>query len=154
MKKTNLSSIKIIAQNKKARHDYHILDVYEAGIVLTGSEVKSLRKGQCQLKDSYVDVHKQELFLRGTYISLYLKSSYNNHEPERPRKLLMHKRQIHRLDGFIRQKGLTIVPLKIYFKGAKVKVEIATVKGKKLYDQRETLKKRDMDRKAALALKR
>ncbi len=142
----NISKIRVIAQNKKARHDYHILDVYEAGLVLTGSEVKSLRQGQCQLKDSYVDIHHGQMFLLGTHISRYLESSYNNHEPERPRKLLMHKKQIHRLQGSIKQKGLTIIPLKVYFKSAKAKVEIGVVKGKKLYDKREVIKQRDIQR--------
>ena len=138
--------IQIVAQNKKARHDYHILDVYEAGLVLTGSEVKSLRKGQCQLKDSHVDIHNGQMFLLGTHISKYLESSYNNHEPERPRKLLMHKKQIDRLQGSIKQKGLTVIPLKVYFKSAKAKVEIGVAKGKKLYDKREVIKQRDIQR--------
>lgn len=154
MNKDPKAEIKTVAQNKKARHDYHILDTYEAGLVLTGSEVKSLRKGQCQLKDSYVDIHNGQLFLRGTHISKHLESSYNNHELERPRKLLMHKKQIHRLNGLIKQKGLTIVPLKIYFKLAKAKVEIGVVKGKKLHDKREVLKQRDIERKISLTLKR
>ena len=140
------SKIKIVAQNKKARYDYHILEVYEAGLVLTGSEVKSLRKGQCQLKDSYIDIHNGQMFLLSVHISKYLESSYNNHEPERPRKLLMHKKQIHRLQGSIKQKGLTIVPLKVYFKSSKAKVEIGVVKGKKLYDKREVIKQRDVQR--------
>ena len=154
MNKDSKTEIRLVAQNKKARHDYHILDIYEAGLVLTGSEVKSLRKGQCQLKDSYVDIHGGQLFLRSTHISKYLESSYNNHEPERPRKLLMHKKQIHRLNGLIKQKGLTIVPLKVYFKAAKAKVEIGVVKGKKLHDKREVLKQRDIKRKISLTLKR
>ena len=140
------SKIKIVAQNKKARYDYHILEVYEAGLVLTGSEVKALRKGQCQLKDSYIDIHNGQMFLLSVHISKYLESSYNNHEPERPRKLLMHKKQIHRLQGSIKQKGLTIVPLKVYFKSSKAKVEIGVVKGKKLYDKREVIKQRDVQR--------
>ena len=141
-----ISKIQIVAQNKKARYDYQILDVYEAGLVLTGSEVKSLRKGQCQLKDSYVDIHNGQMFLLSAHISKYFESSYNNHEPERPRKLLMHKKQIDRLHGSIKQKGLTIVPLKVYFKSTKAKVEIGVAKGKKLYDKREVLKQRDIQR--------
>ena len=146
MDKNIKSKIQMVAQNKKARYDYHILEVYEAGLVLTGSEVKSLRKGQCQLKDSYIDIHNGQMFLLSVHISKYLESSYNNHEPERPRKLLMHKKQIHRLQGSIKQKGLTIVPLKVYFKSSKAKVEIGVVKGKKLYDKREVIKQRDVQR--------
>ena len=141
-----ISKTRVVAQNKKARYNYHILDVYEAGLVLTGSEVKSLRKGQCQLKDSYVDIHDGQMFLLSAHISKYLESSYNNHEPERPRKLLMHKKQIDRLQGSIKQKGLTIVPLKIYFRSARAKVEIGVAKGKKLYDKREVIKQRDIQR--------
>lgn len=152
--KLTQASLQTVAQNKKARHDYQIIDVYEAGLILTGSEVKSLRKGQCQLKDSYVDIHKGELFLLGTHISPYLKSSYNNHEPERRRKLLMHKQQIHRLNGMIKEKGLTLVPLKVYFKSGRAKVEIALVKGKKLYDKRETLKQRAIQRELQSSSKR
>lgn len=147
-------SVKIITQNKKARHDYHIIDIYEAGCVLMGSEVKSLRKGQCQLKDSYVDIYKGEMFLHGVHISPYLQSSYNNHAPERRRKLLMHKKEINRLSGLIKEKGFTIVPLKVYFKKGKAKVEIAIVKGKKLYDKRETLKQRAIQKEMAAKLKR
>ena len=145
--------MKIIAQNKKARHDYHIIDTYEAGLVLTGSEVKSLRKGQCQLKDSYIDIHRGEMFLIGVHISTYLASSYNNHDPERRRKLLMHTTEIHKLTGAIREKGLTIVPLKVYFKAGKAKVEIATAKGKKLYDKREVLKQRAIQKELAKRLR-
>lgn len=141
--------IKIIAENRKARHDYHILDSLEAGIELRGSEVKSLRLGQCQLKDSYCDFHNGELFLVNMHISEYKYSSYNNHQPERRRKLLLHKEQINKLYSQIREKGFSCVPLKLYLKEGWVKVEIALVKGKKAYDKRDDIKKRDVQRELA-----
>ena len=138
--------IKIISENRKARHDYTILDTYEAGLVLTGSEVKSLRAGQVQLKDSYVIFKNDELWLLNTHISPYSASSYNNHEPERLRKLLLHRREIDKIIGQFKEKGLTMVPLKMYFKEGRAKVEVALVKGKKTIDKREDIKKRDVKR--------
>lgn len=144
---------KLIAQNRKARHDYHILDSYEAGIALTGTEVKSLRAGNINLKDSYVDVSKDELYLVGAYIAPYEQGNIFNHEPERKRKLLMHKREIIRLASTVAEKGLTIVPLRVYFKQGKVKVEIGLAKGKQTIDKRDTIKERDAKREIERAMK-
>lgn len=137
---------KIIATNRKARHDYHIIDTMEAGIVLTGTEVKSLRQGKANLKDSYARVDNEEVYLFNTHISPYTEGSYNNHEPLRQRKLLLHKKEIRKLIGKVQEKGLTMVPLKLYFKNGKVKVELAVVRGKKMYDKRRDLDKRESQR--------
>ena len=139
-------SIKIIAENKKARFDFIILDKYEAGLVLTGSEVKSLRAGQCQLKDSYIAFQGSEAFLQKAHISTYTASSYNNHEPERLRKLLLNKTELNKIYAALQEKGLTCVPLKIYFKKGYAKLEIALAKGKNKGDKREASKKRDANR--------
>lgn len=142
---TNQSKgIKIISENRKARFDYTIVDTFEAGIVLQGSEVKSLRNGQAQLKDSYVSFVGDEAFLQNAHIAEYKSSSYNNHAPERLRKLLLNRHEIDQIYGALREKGLTCVPLKLYFKGGRAKVEIALVKGKKVHDKREAIKKRDV----------
>lgn len=146
--------IKIISENRKARHDYHILDTFEAGLALRGSEVKSLRMGQCQLKDSYVDFHNGELFLINMHISEYKWSSYNNHIPERRRKLLMNRSEIDKMYARIREKGFTCVPLKLYFKQGWAKVEIALVKGKKDFDKRQDIKTRDVNRSLAQTKRR
>src|SRR3954449_9329915 len=137
---------KLIASNKKAFHDYFILDKLESGIALTGTEVKSLRDGRVNLKDSYVEVKGGQAFLVGTHISPYTHGNRENHEPERPRKLLLHRREIDRLFGQVQQKGLPVVPLELYLKGPWIKVEIGLVRGKKLYDKRETEKRKTMDR--------
>ncbi len=139
-------SIKIITQNRKARHDYHILDTWEAGIVLRGTEVKSLRAGMANLKDSYARVEAGEVILYQVHISPYEKGSIYNHPPLRPRKLLLHKKEIRKLRGRVVEKGLTLIPLKVYFKDGKAKVEIALARGKKFYDKREAIAKRDADR--------
>jgi len=132
--------MKTITKNKKARHDYHILETYEAGISLQGTEVKSLRMGRVNLKDSYANIYEGEIFLEGVHISPYEQGSYMNHEPERKRRLLMHKYEIRKLFGKVKEKGLSIVPLAMYFNDhGKVKVEIALVKGKKQYDKRHDL---------------
>jgi len=144
---------KLIASNKKAYHDYFVLQKLEAGIELTGTEVKSLRDGKANLKDSYVVVKGEEAFLLATHISPYTHGNLQNHEPERTRKLLLHKREIEKLHVQLVEKGLTIVPLRLYFKGNRVKVEIAVVRGKKQYDKRETEKRREADREAAAAMK-
>ncbi|WDP88585.1 MAG: SsrA-binding protein SmpB [Desulfobacter sp.] len=142
----NSEYIKLIATNKKARHNYHIDDEYEAGIVLAGSEVKSIREGRVSFKDSYADIKRDEVFLRQLHISHY-KYAYNaNHEALRTRKLLLHKYEIRKLAAKINEKGYTLVPLKIYFKNDKIKVLIGLGKGKKLYDKRESIKKRDVQR--------
>ena len=141
---------KIIAQNKKARHDYFVLDSYEAGIELLGTEVKSLRAGAVNLKDSYCYIEKGELFMTGVHISPYEKGNIFNRDPVRDRKLLMHKKEIIKLLSKIGQEGLTLVPLSLYFAGRYVKAEIGLCKGKKLYDKREAVAKmaeaRDIDR--------
>ena len=144
---------KLIASNKKAFHDYFILQKAEAGLALTGTEVKSLRDGKANIKDSYVIFKNGEAFLFNAHISPYSHGNLQNHEPERNRKLLLHRREIEKLREQVVEKGLTVVPLRLYFKGGKVKVEIAVVRGKKLYDKRETEKKRELDREAAVAMK-
>lgn len=144
---------KLIASNKKAYHDYFVLQKFEAGIALTGTEVKSLRDGKAQLKDSYVNFEGGEAFLFGAHISPYSHGNRENHDPERRRKLLLHKNEIEKLRVQLVEKGLTIVPLRLYFKGGRVKAEIAVVRGKKLYDKRATEKKREADREAAAAMK-
>ncbi len=137
----------VVADNRKARHDYTIEETYEAGIVLTGSEIKSVRAGRINLRGSFARIFNDELFLYDSHISPYEQSgTYFNHVPTRPRKLLLHRREISRLDGLIRQKGLTLVPLKVYFKGRRAKVEIGVARGKKNYDKREDIAKRDAER--------
>jgi SsrA-binding protein len=140
-----------VATNRQARHRYHLLDSWEAGVVLTGTEVKSLREGKAQLKDGYAAVRDGEVWLHNVHIPPYAPASRENHEPERPRKLLMHGREITRLLSKTREKGLTIVPIRLYFSGGRAKVEIALAKGKDVADKRQTLKeqelKREMDRR-------
>lgn len=146
--------ILIISDNKKARFDYTIVETFEAGMMLTGSEVKSLRNNQVQLKDSYVSFIGNEAFLQNAHIAEYKNSSYNNHTPERLRKLLLNRRELDEIYGALRERGLTCVPLKIYFKGGRVKLEIALVKGKKLHDKREAIKKRDVSMEMKKSLQR
>lgn len=138
--------VKTVCQNKKAYHDYHILETYEAGIALKGTEVKSLRAGKASLRDSFARVENGELWLENMHISPYEQGNQFNHEPKRARKLLMHKTEIMRLFGKSREKGLAIIPLKVYFKHGRAKVEIALAKGKKLYDKRQDQAKRDAQR--------
>ena len=145
--------IKIVCQNKKARHDYHIIEVIEAGMVLLGTEVKSLREGRANLKDSYARIRDGELYLVQAHISPYSHASHDNHDPERVRKLLVHKRELKRLTGKTQEKGLTLVPLKIYFKDGKAKIELALASGKKSYDKRETLKRQTQKREMERAIK-
>ncbi|HEX7416240.1 MAG TPA: SsrA-binding protein SmpB [Smithellaceae bacterium] len=140
---------KLIASNKTARRNYDITDTYEAGMVLTGTEVKALRAGKANLKDSYALVNNEEVFLRELHISHYDHGNRYNHDPLRARKLLLHKREIRKLYGKSREKGLALIPLKLYFKNGKVKVEIGIGKGKKLYDRREDIKKREERRDIA-----
>jgi len=147
------SGEKLIASNKKALHDYFVLQKEEAGIELTGTEVKSLRDGKANLKDSYVGFERGEAYLLSAHISPYSHGNIANHDPERKRKLLLHKREIEKLHAQVMEKGLTVVPLRMYFKKGRVKVEIAVVRGKKLYDKRETEKRRELDREAAVAMK-
>ena len=139
-------TFKLICQNKKARYEYFIDEVLEAGMVLLGTEVKSLREGRANLKDSYAKVKNGEVFLYSSHISPYPNASLNNHEPERIRKLLLHKREVKRLIGKTKEKGYSLIPLRLYFKGNKVKVELALARGKKKYDKRETLRRREEER--------
>ena len=144
---------KIITLNRKARHDYFIEDTYEAGISLAGTEVKSLRLGTCNLKDSYCSVKNGELFLIGAHIRPYEKGNIFNKDPMRTRKLLMHKREIAKLQMLVQRDGYALIPLSLYFKNAKVKVEVGVAKGKKLYDKRETAAQNDAKREMARAIK-
>jgi SsrA-binding protein len=138
--------IKIVAENRKARHDYLILDQFEAGMVLTGTEVQSMRMGKVNLKDAYARIKDGEVFLYQVHISPYPFAYYNNHEPLRTRKLLLHRREINRLFAKANEQGHTLVPLRIYFKKGKAKVVIAIAKGKRAYDKRESIRKREHDR--------
>lgn len=144
---------KILCQNKKAYHDFTIEEKLEAGVVLRGTEVKSLRQGKAQLKDSYVQIENEEAFLHHTHISSYPHGHQFNHDPERVRKLLLHKREIRRLLGKVSQRGYTLIPLKIYLKDDKIKIEIGLGKGKTLYDKREDLKKRSAEREMEKVIK-
>lgn len=145
-----MDGVKVVARNRKARHDYEILDTFECGIVLRGSEVKSLRSAQVELKDSYADIRDGEVWLERAHIAPYGFSPGGGHDPERPRKLLLHRREIDRLIGKINEAGLTLVPLQVYFKAGKAKVEIALAKGRRAYDKRqkirERMEKREMER--------
>ena len=145
---------KLIAQNKKARHDYSILDTYEVGLVLTGTEVKSLRAGRASLVDGFATIDDGEVWLRNLHIPEYTQGSWTNHEPRRTRKLLLHRKEILRLIGKTREQGLALVPLSMYFSDGKVKVEIALGRGKRSYDKRADLAKRDANREVARALGR
>jgi SsrA-binding protein len=135
-----------VATNRQARHRYHLLESWEAGVQLTGTEVKSLRDGKAQIKDGYAAVRDGEVWLHNVHIPPYAPASRENHEPERSRKLLLHRREIERLIGKTREKGLTIVPTRLYFSGGRAKVEIALARGKDVYDKRESIRKRDMAR--------
>ena len=140
--------IKLVCQNRKARHDYEIQETVEAGLMLTGSEVKSLRLGRANLKDSYARPKLGEIFLHEVHVSPYENSPLQDQDPTRTRKLLLHKQEIRRLTAKIQEKGFTLVPLRIYFRDGKAKVELALAKGKKLYDKREAIRKKDMKRDA------
>jgi SsrA-binding protein len=145
--------MKIVATNRKARHDYHILDTHEAGIALTGSEVKSVRAGRVSLREGYVAVRDGELWLVNCHIAAYDPASRENHEPRRDRKLLMHRRQIDRLARDVQDPGHTIVPLRMYFKKGWAKVEIALVRGKRQYDKRQVIAEREAERKIRRTIK-
>ena len=142
------TGIKLIANNKKAFHDYFIEDTYEAGISLAGTEVKSLRMGKCSIKESFIRVENGEVYIYGMHISPYEKGNIFNKDPLRTRKLLLHKSEISKMIGQINQKGYTLIPLKVYFSGSLVKVQIGLCKGKKLYDKRQDISKRDQLREA------
>ena len=137
---------KLIANNKKVYHDYFLEETFEAGIALAGTEVKSMRMGKCSIKESFIHIENGEVILYGMHISPYEKGNIFNKDPLRPRKLLMHKYEINKLMGKIKEKGMTLVPLKVYFKGSLVKVEIGLARGKKLYDKRDDIAKRDQKR--------
>ncbi|MBE5906244.1 MAG: SsrA-binding protein SmpB [Lachnospiraceae bacterium] len=141
-------SVKLVANNKKAFHDYFIEEKYETGISLAGTEVKSIRMGHCSIKEAFVRIEKGEVFIYGMHVNPYEKGNIFNKDPLRPRKLLMHKKEINKLVGKIAEQGYTIVPLQVYFKGSLVKVEIALAKGKKLYDKRADIAKKDQRREA------
>lgn len=144
----NTSNMKLIANNKKARHDYFLEETYETGIELHGTEVKSMRQGNCSIKEAFVRIQDGEIYIYGMHVSPYEKGNIFNKDPMRPKKLLMHKKEIHQLLGKIKEKGYTLVPVQVYFKGSLVKVEIALARGKKLYDKRQDIAKKDARREA------
>jgi SsrA-binding protein len=144
---------RLVADNRKARHDYHLLETFEAGLALVGTEVKAIREGRVNLRESYCRLERGEAWLVGAHIGQYSHSGYAAHDPERPRKLLLNRRELDKLHGKTTERGLTIVPLKMYFKGPRVKVAIALARGKKAYDKRETLRRREIDRETRAAVK-
>jgi len=148
------NGLKIISLNRKARFNYFFKEFYEAGILLTGSEVKSLRDGKANIAESYALDLKGEIFLINSHIQAYKESSYNNHDPKRNRKLLLNKREINKLIGRINREGFTLIPTRLYFKKGKAKIEIAVAKGKKQYDKRQVIKKRDWNREKAKYFKK
>lgn len=153
MTKSNKEAIKIICQNKKARHLYELGDHYEAGLVLTGTEVKSLRMGQANLTDAYARIISGEAWLYGVHISPYAMAYFGNHDPLRKRKLLLHSQELKRLYGRLNEQGYSLIPLKLYFKNGRVKAELALARGKKNYDKRHSLKEADAKREMARALR-
>jgi SsrA-binding protein len=144
---------KLIAENRKARHEYHLLERFEAGLALTGSEVKSLRDGRAQLQRAYGDIRDGEVWLVGAHISTYDQAGIQNHDPDRDRKLLLHRREIDNLTGKVQERGFTLVPTKLYFKNGRAKVELALAKGKDVRDRRREISKRESDRQIERALK-
>jgi SsrA-binding protein len=147
-------AIKTVATNRKAFHNYHVGEKFEAGLALTGSEIKSVREGRVSLGDAYVRADRGELWLLNMHIARYQASSYMGHEPTRPRKLLLHRKEINNLAGKIAEKGLTLIATRMYIKGSLAKVEIALARGKKLYDKREAITRREVDRELARAIKK
>ena len=146
-------AVKLIAENRKARHEYQLLERYEAGLVLTGTEVKSLRQGGASLQQAYADVREGEVWLIGAHIAEYGQGNVHNHDPDRERKLLMHRKEIASLYGKVRERGLTLVPTRMYFKDGRAKVELALARGKRDYDKRQAIAERDAKREAERALK-
>jgi SsrA-binding protein len=146
--------IKVVATNRKARHNYFLLDTFEAGISLLGSEIKSIRNGQISIKEAYVRVDEEEAWLVDAHIAHYIQANRNNHEPKRPRKLLLHKKEILRLYNDVRKKGITIIPTRVYLKNGRAKVEIASARGKKQYDKRQAIAKRDAEREINRQMRR
>jgi SsrA-binding protein len=149
-----MAAEKLITENRRARHEYHLLERHEAGLVLAGSEVKSLRDGRAELKRSFADIRDGELWLVGSHIAPYEQAGDRNHDPDRDRKLLLHRREIASLIGKVQERGLTIVPTRLYFKNGRAKVEIALAKGKDVRDKRRDIAKREADRQIERALKR
>lgn len=146
--------VKVIARNRRARHDYHIEDTVEAGLVLTGTEVKSLRAGRASLNEAFAQISGDELWLHGLHIPEYAQGTWTNHDPRRTRKLLLHRKEIDRLASQVAERGFTIVPLSLYFSGGKAKVELALARGKRTYDKRHDLARRDAAREVDRALRR
>jgi len=146
MTENKIDGEKVVATNRKARHEFHLLETYETGIALKGTEVKSLRQGKASLQESYATVRNGEVWLVGMHISPYEHSSIDAHDPTRERKLLLHKKEIRRLVGKISEKGLTLIPLRVYFKNGVAKVELALARGKRAYDKRESIRRREMQR--------
>jgi SsrA-binding protein len=144
---------KLIAENRKARHDYHVLEVFETGVVLLGTEVKAIREGRVNLRDSYARFDKGEIWLLNLHISPYSHRGYAEHAEKRQRKLLLHRHEIQKLTGKVAEKGLTLVPLEMYFKDGRVKVALALAKGKQEHDKRETIRRREIDRETRAAVK-
>jgi SsrA-binding protein len=147
-------NVKVVASNRKASHEYFLLEHLEAGIALQGSEIKSIRAGQISLAEAYVEIDGREAWLVDAHIAPYEQANRFNHEPRRPRRLLLHRKEIHRLWDQVRQKGVTIIPIRVYLKEGRAKVEIAIAKGKKLYDKRDSMAKRDAQREMERAFKR
>ena len=144
---------RVIAENRKARHDYHVLDVFEAGLALLGTEVKAIREGRVNLRDSFARLDRGEIWLLNVHISPYSHSGYAHHEERRQRKLLLHRHEIQKLTGRVAEKGLTLVPLEMYFKNGRVKVSLALARGKQLHDKRETLRRKEVERETRAAVK-
>jgi SsrA-binding protein len=150
---TYMTTDKVVATNREAYHNFHILETHECGVALTGTEVKSAREGRCNLKDGYAQIRQNEAWLMNVHISPYTHGNRENHEPTRARKLLLHRSEIDKLTGKVQEKGLTLVPTKMYLKNGRLKIELAVAKGKKLYDKRETEKRREADREARAMIK-
>jgi SsrA-binding protein len=144
---------RIVADNRKAQHDFHLLEVFEAGLALVGTEVKAIREGRVNLRDSFARVDGGEIFVHNVHIGAYSSRGYADHEPLRPRKLLLHRQEIRKLIGKTTERGMTIVPVRMYFKNGRVKIAISLAKGKKDYDRRETIKRREIDRETRAAVK-
>ena len=144
---------RLVADNRKAYHDYHVLETWEAGIVLLGTEIKAIREGRVNLRDSYARLENGEVWLANVHISPYSHTGYAHHEERRQRKLLLHKHEINKLTGLVREKGLTLVPLQLYFKNGRLKTQLALVKGKQAHDKREAIRKREVDRETRAAVK-
>jgi SsrA-binding protein len=144
---------RVVADNRKAFHDYHVLDTWEAGVALLGTEIKAIREGRVNLRDSFARLDKGEIWLMNVHISPYSHTGYAHHEERRQRKLLLHRHEIQKLAGQVNQKGLTLVPLQMYFKNGRIKIALALVKGKQAHDKRETLRRREVDRETRAAVK-